>query len=483
MNNQSQKTDTLLDEEIKRLKNKYTHIKARWDLDDISLQLPTPTPASLSLLKKVYGLDGPYHNALRALGLKCSAKKIDYLLETICGRLATNKAIAIEMNKRGLFDLIGLFKDSRLVITSKKKLIDNSCELVKKLEIIIKENEYYEPANEIEKNINGLKKMIDSLLEEYEPVFIISILSDINFKMAQKSLHFIGKDKFNALLTSPLSEFLPTENQLNPGPNLLNIMSQSGHRSPTDWELFEPRYNEQGDYPQFFKEYQNRQLPDFWDSYNGLTKEFFKETLRPVLASFFARDVAKHVLSLYLNNIRKNLLAIGSQSGFHDLIFFLDLNEIDSLEDKKDYYYELASNRKDKLNELLKTDVSFPITKKSLSSIGHQIKDSYYLNKGKTVYPGTIEGRVKVITNSDYKDVCSGDIIVMERIGSDILFAIEKGVAGVIVENGGLLSHPAILLREYKTPSIFGLKDATKVLTNNDTIILDSKKGEVLIKK
>jgi rifampicin phosphotransferase len=51
----------------------------------------------------------------------------------------------------------------------------------------------------------------------------------------------------------------------------------------------------------------------------------------------------------------------------------------------------------------------------------------------------------------------------------------------VVINEGGILTHAAIICRELKKPCIIGTKIATKVLKDGDLIEVDANKG--IIKK
>ena len=54
-------------------------------------------------------------------------------------------------------------------------------------------------------------------------------------------------------------------------------------------------------------------------------------------------------------------------------------------------------------------------------------------------------------------------------------------VGGVVTEVGGLLSHAAVIGREYGIPAILNLIDATKIIKDGDRIKINGKTGEVEI--
>jgi phosphoenolpyruvate-protein phosphotransferase (PTS system enzyme I) len=63
---------------------------------------------------------------------------------------------------------------------------------------------------------------------------------------------------------------------------------------------------------------------------------------------------------------------------------------------------------------------------------------------------------------------------------ADIILLSQQNVAAFITEYGGPLSHTAILARSLGIPAIVGLRDARKLLRENETIIVDGEAGHVL---
>lgn len=92
---------------------------------------------------------------------------------------------------------------------------------------------------------------------------------------------------------------------------------------------------------------------------------------------------------------------------------------------------------------------------------------------------GTVTGKVKILhDSSESHRITKGDILVVEMTGPLYMTAMMKA-GGVITNTGGLLCHAAIVSRELKIPCIVGTGNATEVLKDSQTIVLDATKGEV----
>ena len=71
-----------------------------------------------------------------------------------------------------------------------------------------------------------------------------------------------------------------------------------------------------------------------------------------------------------------------------------------------------------------------------------------------------------------------GDILVAVTTHPDYVPAMQKAAA-IVTEEGGILSHAAIVSREIRIPCIVGTKQVTKVLKDGDLIEVDANKGIV----
>ena len=92
---------------------------------------------------------------------------------------------------------------------------------------------------------------------------------------------------------------------------------------------------------------------------------------------------------------------------------------------------------------------------------------------------GRINGRVKVLESIlEAGKLQAGDILVTRQTdpGWAAVFPL---ISGLIVERGGMLSHGAIVAREFGIPAIVGVDQATKLLKDDDEILLNADLGEI----
>jgi phosphohistidine swiveling domain-containing protein/MoaA/NifB/PqqE/SkfB family radical SAM enzyme len=94
---------------------------------------------------------------------------------------------------------------------------------------------------------------------------------------------------------------------------------------------------------------------------------------------------------------------------------------------------------------------------------------------------GIVEGTVRVIlSDAQIDEIKRGDILVVPQTTAafNVVFPI---IRGIIAQFGGVLSHPAILAREYGIPCIVGCSSVTEHLHTGMRICLDGDKGEIRI--
>jgi rifampicin phosphotransferase len=95
--------------------------------------------------------------------------------------------------------------------------------------------------------------------------------------------------------------------------------------------------------------------------------------------------------------------------------------------------------------------------------------------------PGTVQGRAKVVRNlSEASKVQPGDILVCEMTMPPWT-PLFSTVSGVVADTGGVLSHCAIVAREYRMPCVVGTVLGTSAIKDGMLLTVDGSKGIVRI--
>jgi len=82
----------------------------------------------------------------------------------------------------------------------------------------------------------------------------------------------------------------------------------------------------------------------------------------------------------------------------------------------------------------------------------------------------------------DFEQLSGEIIIVAHDISpSDAVTMYNKKIMGFVTDIGGRTAHTAIIAKSLGVPAVLGLKDATLRISNQDNIIIDGRKGVVLI--
>ena len=99
--------------------------------------------------------------------------------------------------------------------------------------------------------------------------------------------------------------------------------------------------------------------------------------------------------------------------------------------------------------------------------------------RGQVAYPGTATGRVRLVLTADPKVPFNpGDILVSVSTHPALIPLMRK-CGAIVCDEGGIMSHAAIVSRELKKPCIIATKFGTHVLKDGDTIEVDANKGIV----
>lgn len=99
--------------------------------------------------------------------------------------------------------------------------------------------------------------------------------------------------------------------------------------------------------------------------------------------------------------------------------------------------------------------------------------------KGTPANPGYGKGGARVILDkSRANEFKRGEVLVAVMTQPEYVAAMER-CAAIVTDEGGVLSHAAIVSREMNIPCVIGTEIATKVLKTGDLVEVDAEKGVV----
>lgn len=100
---------------------------------------------------------------------------------------------------------------------------------------------------------------------------------------------------------------------------------------------------------------------------------------------------------------------------------------------------------------------------------------------GLGVSTGRYSGRARVVlAPSDFDRIEAGDILVA-RMTSPAYNVLLPLIGAVVTDRGGLLSHAALVAREFGIPAVVNTADATSRIADGSTITVDAERGLVML--
>ncbi|TDL60827.1 phosphoenolpyruvate synthase [Rhodococcus qingshengii] len=163
-------------------------------------------------------------------------------------------------------------------------------------------------------------------------------------------------------------------------------------------------------------------------------------------------------------------------------IYYLTFEELHEVIRTNKLDYQIITKRKDEYKFYEKLTPPRVITSDGEIITGQYKRENLPDNAivGLPVSSGVIEGRARVILNMDDADLEDGDILVTSFTdpGWTPLFV---SIKGLVTEVGGLMTHGAVIAREYGLPAVVGVENATKLIRDGQRIRVNGTDGYIEI--
>jgi phosphohistidine swiveling domain-containing protein len=93
--------------------------------------------------------------------------------------------------------------------------------------------------------------------------------------------------------------------------------------------------------------------------------------------------------------------------------------------------------------------------------------------------PGHYRGPARIVrSEADFGKIQAGDVLVCP-ITSPVWSILFPSIGGLVTDTGGILSHPAIIAREYRIPAVVATGNATSLIRDGQMVTVDGAKGVV----
>ncbi len=99
---------------------------------------------------------------------------------------------------------------------------------------------------------------------------------------------------------------------------------------------------------------------------------------------------------------------------------------------------------------------------------------------GVPVSSGTIEGRARIVLKLEEANIEEGDILVT-AFTDPSWTALFVSIKGLVTEVGGMMTHGAVVAREYGLPAVVSVENATRLIKDGQRIRVNGTKGYVEI--
>jgi pyruvate,water dikinase len=110
-----------------------------------------------------------------------------------------------------------------------------------------------------------------------------------------------------------------------------------------------------------------------------------------------------------------------------------------------------------------------------------QIQQEGDVLQGIAASSGSYTGTVRVIVDeSQFSEIRAGDVLVCPTT-SPAWSMLFSSIGGLVTDSGGILSHPAIIAREYRVPAVVATGNATQLLRDGQQVTVNGTIGTVQV--
>ncbi|MHA4846181.1 phosphoenolpyruvate synthase [Flavitalea antarctica] len=163
-------------------------------------------------------------------------------------------------------------------------------------------------------------------------------------------------------------------------------------------------------------------------------------------------------------------------------IYYLDIEELRQVVSSRKIDNDVITQRKEAYTLYKKLNPPRVITSDGEILTGSHNRGSLPPGTiaGLAVSSGVIEGKARVILDLEHADLEEGDILVTTFTDPSWTPSFVS-IKGLVTEVGGLMTHGAVIAREYGIPAVVGVDNATRVIRDGDKIRVNGTDGYIEI--
>ena len=279
---------------------------------------------------------------------------------------------------------------------------------------------------------------------------------------------------------------------------LTDFLKDYGHRAVDEFELAQPRWREDPTYlERVIASFQQESAAHFTrqvEQRESAEAELSavlgdKANLRKQIESELDftrrympfRETAKFYLMLGYEQIRRALLELDNRYELDDGVFYLMPDELEQLIGGDDFT-DIIATRKIERELMLQIEVPDVIFSDALEDMGKPMsRNAAKTYTGVGVSAGVATGKARVLLTPTDVQPSDRDYILVCPSTDPAWTPLFLHAAGLVMERGGLLSHGAVVAREYSVPAVVNIPNATRYIADGQMLQVDGNQGIVSI--
>jgi rifampicin phosphotransferase len=272
------------------------------------------------------------------------------------------------------------------------------------------------------------------------------------------------------------------------------FLERFGHRGPHDMELAQPRWSEDPAaldrllrHPPQAAKTAEEATTNAWEriaaeaKLSALERTALEPQLRLLQTYLSLRETAKHYFMRGYALIRRALVELDQRHRLQGGIFYLTPEELPALMAGQDMT-KLIAQRRRRHGIALSLDVPPVIFSDDLEAIGRpQTIDGAEQMQGVPLSAGIAEAPALVLDEPCTDHLPSEPYILVCPSTDPAWVPLFVQAHGLVMEIGGVLSHGAIVAREYGLPAVAGLPNVQRRVRNGQRLRVDGASGTVTI--
>jgi phosphohistidine swiveling domain-containing protein len=272
------------------------------------------------------------------------------------------------------------------------------------------------------------------------------------------------------------------------------FLERFGHRGPQEMELAQPRWSEDSSALNRARSVSEGSSPlahaagsDAWERIaaearlSSLQRQIVEPELKSLHAYLSLRETGKHTLMKGYALIRRILVELDRRHHLNGGIFYLTPEELPRLAKGEDLS-KLIDERRRRREVVLSLEVPQVLFSDDLEAIGRPVTvaggDAM---QGVPLSAGVAEAPALVLERPDGAAVPAEPYILVCPSTDPAWVPLFVGAKGLVMETGGVLSHGAIVAREFGLPAVAGLAGVHKRLKTGQRLRVDGGGGTVTL--